>query len=261
MNDAVLDPEARLDALVRAAAASRRRRLLDHPETDELVAYALDALSTAEKERIEEHLALCKDCAQLVLDLRAIVAPPPERDEPASPALAREWDRLRDRLERRQARPAASGGPSTKTAWLLAASVLVALGLLAWDLSLRRSLERARQPRADLQLVDLAPVTRGAERSPEHPVEVTVGPGVGKVVLLLNLGDLRSFPRYGLVLLGPSGRIVWQAADALRGEDGTFLLEVPADVLAAPGLYHLRLDGRTGSATTRLADYAFLVVR
>ena len=260
MSDAVGDPEARLDELVRAAAESRRRGGLRHPETDDLVNYSTGALSPAEDESIQEHLALCNECAQLVLDLRAILAPPREREEQASPALVQEWERLRARLDRRPLPPVDLDTPFSKLAWLLAASLVVTLGLLTWDLGLYRSLELARQPLSDLQLVDLAPLAGGAERSPEHPVEVAVAPLVRKVALLLNLGELRSFPRYTVTLVDPDDRVAWRAPAAWRGEDGTFVLEVPRQSLATLGPYRIVLDGRSGGATTRLATYAFMVV-
>jgi hypothetical protein len=259
MTDSIRDADRDLDALV-CAAASRRRGGLIHPEPDELVAYCKGFLSSAEEERIQEHLALCRDCAQLVLDLRAALAPAPADGESATPALERQWDRLQDRLGRGRPRLVAAGNPSIRMAWLLAASLLVGVGLVAWDLSLRRSLERALQPQANLQLVDLAPLNQGVRRSPEHPVEVAMAPEVAKVVLLLDLGDLRRFPRYTVALADPTDRVAWRAP-ARRGEDGTFLLEMPAQSLATPGLYRILLDGLSDGVPTRLADYAFVVVR
>lgn len=261
MTNASLDPvepDAHVDALVGAVTAAKSAKLERHPEPDELVDYYLDALPPAQMEPIQDHLALCQECAQLVLDLQAITAPPQAGEGRPTPELNREWKRFTARLERRDAALPRRSRWTRTAPWALAASLLIGAGLLVWGLDLRRG---ARQPHADLALVDLSPATRGVERSEERPVQLRVPPGVTKLVLLLNLGDLRSFPRYDMQLLAPGSRVVWRTAAARRGEDGTFLVEVPRDILAAPGLYHVLLEGRRDREEVRLADYPFVVIQ
>jgi hypothetical protein len=256
-----LDPDVQVDALARAVAAAKSAQLDRHPEPDELVDYYLGTLLSTEVERIQDHLALCRDCAKLVLDLSAITRKAPAGEGRPTPELKAEWEKLRSRLERRQSTSLVRSRLTRTTPWALAASLLLSACLLVWDLNLHRSLDRGGLPRADLVLVDLAPAARGAERSEERPVQVRFPAGAAKLVLLLNLGDLRSFPHYEMQLLAPGGRVRWRTDDAPRGEDGTFLLEVSRDMLAAPGLYHVLLEGRRGREEVRLADYLFVVIQ
>ena len=57
--------DARLDALLQAAEAERPE---SHPAPEELLAFHLGSLASEEREPLEEHLAGCPECAQVVLD-------------------------------------------------------------------------------------------------------------------------------------------------------------------------------------------------
>lgn len=234
MNEDRRDPDAPLDALVRAAAAAGRRVRPGHPEAEELLDHSLGLLAPEADARLRQHLAVCAECTGVVLDLQEIGASTPTRQ----------------------------GAPKL-LAWALAATVLLCLGLLAWNLSLARGIAVA--PRADLQLVDLAPLgpTPGAdtERGGEHTLDVRLRPDVASLVLRLDLEDPRSFPRYGITVQGPDGRPLAHEIDAHRADDHAFLVELAARDLASPGLYHLHLDGRRGAVTTPLATYALRVQR
>jgi Putative zinc-finger len=258
MNETSRDSDSEIDAQVRAAAAAGRAEQPDHSEPDELVDYTLGRLDPAAKARLEEHLAVCAECTRALLDLEELAKPPPGREEPSAEEMAQAWEQIVARLGWR---PAVGGArrPAPRAIDLaLAASVLLCLGLVAWNLTLRRDLELASQPGTNLQLVELAPIESGRERG-EHAPEVVIRPRVARVVLRLNLGDLRDFPRYTLSLQGPAGRPLWRDFDARRGEDGAFLVEVAPRTLAEPGLYRLHLEGRRGDEAVRLADYAWRV--
>ncbi|HEX9735481.1 MAG TPA: hypothetical protein VGG06_26230 [Thermoanaerobaculia bacterium] len=51
-----------------------------HPAVEELVAYHRDELAGEARERLQDHLVLCKECARLLLDLENLVGlePPSE---------------------------------------------------------------------------------------------------------------------------------------------------------------------------------------
>jgi len=251
--------DGRLEALLRQVVAARGAKLERHPDADEWVDYCLHALGPDDQERLADHLALCPECAHLVLDLKAITKPPPAGPAEPPADLAAQWARLASRAARHpRADAAARVRPRT---WALAASLVVSAGLLAWALSLRRDLERERQPRADVALADLTPVARGGERTLQTPAEAVIPAGVGRVVLLLNLGDLRTFPRYRVELVAPAGRRLWTSRDVRRAEDGTFLLDVPAAALPAPGLYRVLVEGVGDAGPVRLAEYELRVAR
>jgi hypothetical protein len=260
MNDTSRDADAEIDALVRAAAAAGRAEHPGHPEPDELVDYTLGRLAPAAKARLEQHLAVCAECTRALLDLEELAKALPGHDEPPAEEMARAWEQLAARLGWRRAAGGGARRPAPRAIeFALAASVLLCLGLLAWNLTLRRCFELARQPGANLQLVELAPIASGRERGPEHVPEVVIRPRVARVVLRLNLGDLRDFPRYTLSLQGPAGRPLWRELDARRGEDGAFLVEVAPRTLAEPGLYRLHLEAQRGGEAVPLADYAWRV--
>jgi hypothetical protein len=262
--------DGQLDALVRSAAAARSARLDGHPDPSQLADYCLDALEPGEQEKIREHLPLCAACAQVVLDLKAIAAPPAAGGAAAEPAMAdleSEWRRLEARLApaaegRRARRPPAPA--SWRGSWALAASLLLSVGLLAWGIDLRRDLDRARQPGADVALVDLAPLGKDPERSVEGPKQVPATAAIRHLLLQLDLGEVHSFRRYDMRLLAPGGKVAWQQAGVRRDETGSFLLEIPRETLSAPGLYRVEIAGvqaadAPGAAPVPLAAYEFVV--
>lgn len=261
MTDAFLDRDDALDAALRDLARARSRELTDGPSADELVDYLLGALPPEDEERVQEHLALCPECARLVLDLAALLASSPAATSLSERDRARERDRFVGRVAPGRGSPAARSRLPRRYTLALAASVVLALGLGLWCAELLRERASADRPRADVALVDLAPVGAGSERSGAAPVQVRPPRRAARLALLLNLADFRRFPRYGVELVAPGGGIEWRDDDALRGEDGTFLLEVPTADLAAPGLYRVRLRGRGAGADVPLAEYAFEVPR
>ena len=252
--------DLRLDAELRRIAEARSRGLGDHPSAQTLVDLHLGVLPPEEVDAIQEHLIYCRECAQIVLDLVAFSRPPDSG--PAQPAadLDHEWDRLQTRLQREERRTDTRPPSRQRFSWPMAASLLVMLGLLGWNLRLREHIEEGRQPRADIAMADLAPDERDTERSTEGPDQVRVRPDQKWLLLLLNLGELREFPDYRLELAEPGGRALWAESGVPRQDDGAFLLEIPARMLEAKS-YEVRLYGLRGGESVSLARYSFEVVR
>jgi|GEM_PF-826649 len=252
--------DPKLEAELRAVAEAKSRGLADHPSPQELVDYHFGLLSPEEADQLQEHLSFCRECAQVVLDLAAFSRPP--AGEPARPAadLDREWDRLQGRLRRESGERGVRSVSGWRFALALAASLLLVLGLFSWNLSLRKDLREALQPRADIAMADLAPERRGAERTAEAPPRVRVRPDQARVLLVLNLGDLREFPVYRIELIDPERGLLWTESSVPRTDEGTFLLEIPARMLESK-LYKVRLYGQAGKASVSLAEYSFEVVR
>lgn len=261
------DPgDLRLDEDVRKAAEARSRALTDslgdHPSAHELVDYHFDVLTPEEAEAVQEHLSLCRECAQVVLDLSAFSRP--EAGQGERPDLDREWDRLQARLGKGRKEPGIQPSSPWRFPWALAASFLmilgVILGVLGWNLKLREGLRESQRPRADVTLATLAPESPGAERGSDGAARVEVRPRQSRVLLLLNLGDLREFPGYRLELVDPILGDLWGESGVARNSDGTFLLDLPAALLESK-LYRVRLYGQRGGDRVPLAEYAFDVVR
>jgi hypothetical protein len=249
--------DRKLEVELRAVAEARSQGLAGHPSPQELVDYHLGVLPSEEADHLQEHLSFCRECSQVVIDLVAFSGP---AEKPLRPAtdLDREWDRLQDRLQRESGQRATRPLFGWRLALAVAASLLLVLGLFGWNLSLRKDLREA--PRADIAMADLAPERRGVERAAEAPVRVRLRPDQARLLLVLNLGDLREFPAYRIELIDPDRGVLWEQSGIPRTDEGTFLLEIPSRMLA-PKLYEVRLYGETGRASVFLAKYLFEIVR
>lgn len=78
-----------------------------HPSVSTLTAYHANELSPEEDARIQEHLASCRRCAEIVLDFDSFLAEPAGAPEVASFEVAAESRRLRERI-RAEPEPASS---------------------------------------------------------------------------------------------------------------------------------------------------------
>src|SRR5262245_32826330 len=87
------------DAL-RSYAEEERREQGGHPSIPELAAYRERRLPEAEQERIADHLALCRECRRLVLELGDFEDPLSEEGEEGAgePQTQAAWQALRARM-------------------------------------------------------------------------------------------------------------------------------------------------------------------
>jgi hypothetical protein len=164
-----------LEPALRALAERQRRELGPHLEADELVAYRERALAPAETERVRDHLALCPECAGLLLELDAFSEPSPAgAPDLTTGEVEAGWRELAGRLNAARG-AAAQGGTVVKIPrpgsldllpWALAAALLAGvIGLSLWTESLRQDLHEARRPRGvvDQHLQAEGEETRGEE--------------------------------------------------------------------------------------------------
>jgi hypothetical protein len=171
-----------LNEALRLLAESERRSLGEHPTPEELAAYRNRELTEPEADRIRDHLALCHDCADLLLDLANFGhLEPPAGVAPASEEeVDRAWESLRSRIAESEAEapkqldrsapvvqlravpPPAEPRRRNWQAWALAAMLILTLGLGGvWRLSHR-------------PIAEIGPVREGV---PSTPVEWTRGIG------------------------------------------------------------------------------------
>jgi hypothetical protein len=74
-----------------------RRDPEEHPSPEALSAYQANELTPEEDERIQDHLAVCQHCTELLLDLEELLKPPAAAAEPAADfEAAADWKRLRE---------------------------------------------------------------------------------------------------------------------------------------------------------------------
>ena len=225
-----------------------------HPAPEELLDYHLGDLAAADRERIQDHLVLCEACSRTVLDLDSFpdVEPAREADRLSELELAADWKRFREQAIAKPVRPA---GP--RLPWALAAALLVAaVGLSLWGVRLREQVRELSGPRADVFVADLVPLG-SAVRGPDAGAVVRVPAWADRVLLLLNLAVRPDHPEYEVQVLGPEGRAVWSRGGLRPNPDGTFALEVPADLLQG-GAHRIRL---LGLGNELVAEYGVRVQR
>jgi len=224
---------------------SRRSR---HPEPDELLAFHFGALTEDERDPVEEHLSVCSECAQAVLDFEAF---PELEDEPEIPPEVgrRLQDRRRSLLEMtRGARDTEiettpvviHGGetlPVRRTgsaglAWALAAVFFVAtVGLGVWSAGQRGTLGAG-----DAQVY---PGSVTSPRSAEDGSPVRILLDGTPVFVALQVTE--SFPRYRVVLEGPSGKEISSTDLTLTFESKHISYNLPLPL--SPGSYRLKVSG------------------
>lgn len=234
--------ERDLKASIRELAVALERGLEDHPAPRELQDFVAGDLSGEERERIESHLAICRHCTRVALDLaEPTELEPVKRGELLTErelAVQRERFRKAAGISRRRRFPV----PKVLAAVLIAA----VLGFAGW--ALYRGMT---QPQGDAVLVDLSPadqVLRGPKESVRLP------DWAGSVVLVLNLVDpVPVYPEYHAEILAADGHLVWD--DSVRQKDDTFVVVAPRRHLL-PGAYRIRL---LGPQKTEVAVYEFLI--
>lgn len=257
---------------LRAYAEEARRKLGEHPAVEVLVAYHEGRLPEPEREQVADHLALCAECRELLLDLAGGGDPgPPEDPQPLSDLeVAAAWEGLRGRLEEKPAaeatplrlpgradretaaphRPEPHRAPErTAPPWrrplALAASLLLGVGLFWGGSALYRSWQQA-----STVLVELFPEeerTRGSEGPAPVPADAE------RFALVLNLPlDLEPFARYEAEVA--RGEQVDHRLPPADGGDGTLRLDLTRDDLP-PGKYQVRLYGMAEGIRAEIATY------
>jgi hypothetical protein len=141
---------------------------MDHPSSDQWIAYHRGELPADEEARLQEHLVRCRDCFDLA-EAAASFAQPEEGPEAGQEVeTAALWRLLRPQLEpaRRNVRDISSGSRKRPAWWsrlpsTLAASFFVALvGLTVWNLQQRSDLKALRAPQPNAPIFDIAAVER-----------------------------------------------------------------------------------------------------
>jgi hypothetical protein len=99
-----------LDAALRRMAEQMCHSRGEHPSTEQLLSYLDGKTAAEENEHIQDHLSLCPECCQLLLEAQSFRMPAPTEDEVA--AAAAEWPGFLERLSRLSEQPAGFEGTS-----------------------------------------------------------------------------------------------------------------------------------------------------
>ncbi len=277
------DFEATLEAAIGRAARQltdeESKAVSDHPGAEELVAYQEGRLEGEALERVRRHLVACADCSRELLELSAFDQDEPSELRPTAAETAADWDEFQQRLAEDKAggrvlempgRPGAASVPAPGAAtparpgagwqgWLLAASVLLALGgAWLWIDSFSRQAPTPADQLASLRPYDfdLVPDGEALVRDATSAPEIEVPAGMNALLPRLNLGDQTPHDAYRAEILDAVGTAVWRQADLPRQPAGHFTLLVPRAELPA-GAYRVSLIGITDGDETALATFSF----
>jgi len=241
------------DAL-KVLAARKRQELGEHPSPDHLLAYHVGKLESEETGRVQDHLAICGECSQFVLQLG--VNPNPESGRQALSISRQEvesnWEMLEDAIEKE------SLGPSSvkpffhrlRFAYSLAALLMLGLlGLTAWMITNQDPMIRVNVPHEVL--------TSNLTRGGTEPDLVLQTDGRRRYLLIQNPGT-SDYSEYRIELIDKgTDRILWRSRETSSLPDGDFSLEF--NELPAPGLYVILLTGLDGDEEVELARYTLTV--
>jgi hypothetical protein len=266
-----------LEPALQATAAAARRTFPEHPDPEALAAYHEGELDGAEAELLRDHLALCPDCAQLLLDLAAFadLAPPAGTRGLTDGEVDAAWQAVRPRLDgEREAppasnlvrlpqiptspRPSRSLRPAYRT-WALAASWVAVVGLGLWVVTLQRGLGRRSGASAEVAVADLAAVGGDSTRGREEPREPLL-PATRRLVLHLVAAGLPTYGGYEVEIqeADATGRAVWSGRAERDPVESDFTVDLPSGFLH-PGRYQLHLYGRDAGLRRKMADFTFQV--
>jgi hypothetical protein len=226
-----VDDREALQAAVHVWSEKQRRARGEHPSPEELLDYHLGDLAAGERERLQEHLAVCADCSRTVLDLAAF--PEVEPDGGSGAPAEAEWERLR-----RQAFPGRRPATVQLRTWgLLAASLLIAVLGGYWA-------GRQSRPAAEVFVASLVPIEE--VRSASEPEFVRVPRWARAVVLsLLPPPGSESRPDYEVELVDQGGKVVWGRGGLRANADGEVAVSVPRLPAGTYGINLYGLPGRT----------------
>lgn len=220
---------------------------VDHPGSEVLSAYSAHALPPEEELRVQEHLAVCRRCRDLLLDFASFLETPlAERTEGVTDlAAAAEWRALRERMDEEGSREKKrTRRPARRLSYVMAvAAILMAVvGFYLYTLS-----------KGPESLKTLEPLD--SRRGLPAAVETVQLP----VTLLLKSPAKSAYPEYRADLLDEAGHRVREFSH-LR-ESRSFDLEIPlGHGELDPGEYRIELSGLKGGIPSAAGKYAFKVV-
>jgi len=258
-------------AALRFLTDRERRLLADHPAPLELAAYHAGEMSPEAEARLREHLALCRDCSDLLLDLAGVkkLTPPPGVPELTDEEVEEDWQAVRAKLgegttkepakvaEVVPIRPAALRPVDLEGKllfWkrLAAAAIISMAGLSFWLLASGQPRE-SRDPQPSV--FDQAAQTRGTSDSSNR-------------MSILQDGEFRFYSREPYVWykgeISEQGEVVWDtdttsvAPMASDPELISIVYAVPGGSLK-PGKYVARLYGVKEGTWDRIGTLDFEV--
>jgi len=235
---------------------------MDHPSPDQWIAYHRGELPADEEARLQEHLARCRDCFDLAEGAAAFAQPDEEPGAGQEVDTAALWRLLRPQLGPPPVDPQLpnvreiSAGPRRQPAWrsrlptTLAATFFVALvGLTAWNLHLRSTVDELRAPQPNVPTSEFV----ADERAPagQEPI-VPAGPR------MLVFHPAKDLPVYRLAIREAATGRELSSHELRPNQDLALIFYLPEGL--PPGRYRLELSGGSGGQAGKVLETHLLSV-
>ena len=233
-----------------------------HPGLEELTDYHHGSLEGDAEERVRDHLAACRPCAQQLLDLEPLMRPEePQAAGVSDLEIEAAWRRFQ---EVAMAAETVRSAPRPRWATALAASLgaaTLALGLWVVRLqqvndSLRGQVVDAARPTVNLPVLYLTGVTR-AEGTPEIAIEVPESAGL--LAIFVSVTEPIPADEYEVRFLDDSDEEVLRTSGLVMNEDGGLRMALPRGRLE-PGDYRILLRARRGGDWQTIEEYRSTIV-
>jgi hypothetical protein len=256
---------------------ARRLAAQGHPSPEDLAAYRAGELGTEQHERIKDHLAICEDCSQLVLDLAEFEQFEPGQNlTPADAQAEVSWQRLRGRLKDEgelddsrvtDPAPILAPHPSRRRVpawqrpaipWALAAGLaLCVVGLELRVGSLGREVRELSKPQVvpAFPLVSEEDAVRGGSDS---GLSAHTGKGVSYDLSLPSDPRIPTYPLYSVQIVPAAGSAQPIRIAPRPAEDGVLRIFLPS--APEPGDYYFQVFGVQGEKETSVGRYPFKVL-
>lgn len=243
-------------ALRAALIADAQERAGEHPDLDTLVDYLAEGLDPEAEEGVRDHLAACRDCIDVVLDLEPLSTPDKAPGAVADLEIESAYRELQSRLGTPKT---PSRLPSYPWALPLAASLLVAtVGMSIWvghltqtRADLRRQVAHLSQPQVNVPVFYLDELTRSSE---SEVSEIEVPSGAGSFVLMVSSSELDQQREYELAFFDAEGREFLRTTGLTVSDSGGLRLGLSQSVLP-PGDYRIELRAAGDGESTRVDEF------
>lgn len=268
-----------LSSELRNLTERERQALKDHPTPEQLVAYRAGELPEEEQERLRDHLAVCRDCAALLLDLADFgnLKPPAGVPELTDAQVDQAWQSMRSRIAQEDTPEAAAvPGPAkvvplrpvppalparvetpARSVWPRAAVWFLIAGLGILSAVLANKLQDRTKPTDKVAVAHLSPegdgVRGGGEARPKPPLSQDED----LLLIFLRPFDAEPYTSYRAQILDQEGKNRYEGpVKSERGQDPMF--KVPSGFLA-PGDYCAQLSGSRNGQWQPLERYSFQI--
>lgn len=272
----------KIDDSVRGYASEKRRSLVEHPEIEDLTAYRRGELGAAAVEEIRDHLTLCEECSDLLLDLASFaeLEPPIEAYRLSERDVAEQKADLLERISAEKdsaeedsaeedsggkvlsftprSPPPAAGEVRVIPGWYhaVAASFLAAaVGLGFWSVSLRQQIGTVA-PEFNYRIIPLWPLDEDVFRGSEGPESSPVSPELGLMVQML-IDEEVVHREYRVVVYGADGGELWNRGGLVRvaGRPAVYVPVAFPPELWVPRALRIKLYGLADEGAELVAEY------